>query len=159
MNLLIRSLAAGAALAALSVGAVSAQDFSADPAYGTSNLTSGFSPDPVVVNLESGGPIDASSLGAGCGGFIANAPDYRVNYTAGSFPRLIFSVSSSADTTLVINGPDGRWYCDDDSGVNGLNPAVTFSRPASGQYDVWVGTYGGATLQPAQLNISEVSSQ
>ena len=30
----------------------------------------------------------------------------------------------SSDTTLVVNGPDGRWYCDDDGGNGSLNPAL-----------------------------------
>jgi hypothetical protein len=152
-------IAAGATVVALMAGGVAAaQDWRLAPTYGTANLTSGFTPDPHYVNLESGGSIDASGLGSGCLGFIANAPDYRVNYVAGSFPRLIFSVNSSSDTTLVINGPDGRWYCNDDGG-QGLNPSITFNSPASGQYDVWVGTYGSASLRPATLNVSELYSQ
>jgi hypothetical protein len=153
-------LAVGAtAIAILAGGVASAQDYRLAPTYGTANLVSGFTPDPYIVNLESGGTIDASGLGGACRGFIANAPDYRVTYQSGSFQRLIISVNSSADTTLVINGPDGRWYCDDDGGNAGLNPSVTFTPPQSGQYDVWVGTYGSTSLQPAQLSVSEVVSQ
>ena len=44
----------------------------------------------------------------------------RLNYRAGSYP-LIISVASRSDTTLVVNGPDGSWYCDDDGGNYGLN--------------------------------------
>jgi hypothetical protein len=152
-------LAIGAtAIAIMAGGVAGAQDYRLQPTYGTANLVSGFTPDPHSVNLESGGSIDASSLGGACRGFIANAPDYRVNYQAGSFQRFIVSVNSNADTTLVINGPDGRWYCDDDGGNSGLNPAVVFTPPMSGQYDIWVGTYGSASLQPAQLAVSEVVS-
>jgi hypothetical protein len=159
-----RILAAGAALSALAMLPAAAQDFSQSPTYGTVNLTSGFTPDPNVVNVQSGGAIDATTLNSrphsgNCTGMIANAPDVRVNYTSGQFQRLIVSVNSSADTTLVINGPDGQWYCDDDGGQAGLNPAITFSPPQSGQYDIWIGTYGSNALQAAQLNVSEVSSQ
>lgn len=159
MTAFARILAAGFALAAIVATPAAAQNYSLAPTYGTINLTSGFTPDPVVVNVQSGGSIDASqSLGGACRGFVANKPDYRVNYTAGSLP-LIFSVSSSADTTLVVNAPNGQWYCDDDSGNAGLNPALRFNSPASGQYDIWIGTFGNASLQPAQLNISELYSQ
>jgi hypothetical protein len=148
-------------LAALSLACVTgpalAQDTSANPTYTTMNLQAGFPNDPRTVNVESGGNIDASHLGSGCAGFIARAPDVRVNYRAGSLP-LIFSVAADADTTLVVNGPDGRWYCDDDSG-EGNNPSVRFTSPGSGQYDVWIGTYGGSGLRPARLYVSEVSSQ
>jgi hypothetical protein len=72
---------------------------------------------------------------------------------------LIFSVNSTADTTLVINDPNDNWVCDDDGGNIGLNPSITFANPVSGQYDVWVGTYAPGRLEPSQLNISEQTSQ
>jgi hypothetical protein len=164
MSPIARILAASAALLTVAAGAAVAQDFSANPTYTTLTLNTGFTPDPQVVNVQSGGNIDASSLNnrahtGNCTGMIASAPDVRVNYTAGTRYPLIISVNSSADTTLIVNGPDGQWYCDDDGGQNGLNPALRWDHPASGQYDVWIGTYGGSGLQNAQLNVSEVSSQ
>jgi hypothetical protein len=154
-----KMLAAGLALAALTAGSVAvAQNYSLNPTYGTVNLNAGFSPDPQVVNLQSGGSVNAQSLSPSCAGFIADAPDVRLNYQSGSFP-LIISVASAADTTLVVNGPDGSWYCDDDGGNSGMNPSLRFGTPPSGQYDIWVGTYGNASLQPAQLHISELYTQ
>ena len=154
-----RIIAAGAALTAVAfAGVATAQDVSLNPTYGTANLSAGFTPDPYVVNVQSGGNVDASSISSSCRGYIANAPDVRLNYRSGSYP-LIISANSSADTTLVVNAPDGSWYCSDDEGVNGMNPMVRFNGPQSGQYDIWVGTYGNASLQPAQLHVSEVSSQ
>ena len=128
------------------------------PISGRSTSPSGFTPDPQVVAVRSGGEINAATISQSCQGFISNAPDVRLNYTAGSLP-LIISVAADADTTLVVNGPDGSWYCDDDGGENGLNPMVRFNAPASGQYDIWIGTYGNTSLQPAQLHISELTSQ
>ncbi|MBX9728860.1 MAG: hypothetical protein K2X31_08135, partial [Sphingopyxis sp.] len=81
-------------------------------------------------------------------------PDFEVTYSAGSLP-LIFRTQSARDTTLVINGPDGAWYCDDDGG-DGLNAYVRFDKPNSGTYDIWVGTYGGG-ITPATLYISELN--
>jgi len=154
-----RMLAAGVALAALATaGIAAAQNYGLNPTYGTVSLTAGFMPDPQVVNLQSGGGVNAQTISPSCRGFIANAPDVRLMYRAGSYP-LIISVNSGADTTLVVNAPDASWYCDDDGGVNGLNPAIRFNSPQSGQYDIWVGTYGNASLQPAQLHISELYSQ
>jgi hypothetical protein len=159
MSPIARIIAAGAALAAVaSAGIAAAQNYSLNPTYGTASLNAGFSPDPYVVNVQSGGSRDASNLSSSCRGFIADAPDVRLNYQSGSFP-LIFSVNSSADTTLVVNAPDGSWYCDDDGGNTGMNPSIRFGSPQSGQYDVWIGTYGSATLQPAQLHISELYTQ
>lgn len=149
------SIALAASIAAIPA---SAQNFNAAPSYGTVNLSGGFSPDPQVISLRSGGNIDSSrAIGGSCRGFIANAPDVRLSFNPGSLP-LIISVNSNADTTLVVNAPDGRWYCDDDGG-EGLNPSVRFNRPMSGRYEIWIGTYGNSSLQPAQLHISELYSQ
>lgn len=158
MSPFTRILAASAALAVSVVGTAMAQNYGLNPSYGILNLTTGFQPDPSVVNVQSGGTVNAQTLHASCAGFVAEAPDVRLNYTAGSLP-LIISANAAADTTLVVNGPDGSWYCDDDSGVQGMNPMVRFNTPASGQYDIWIGTYANASLQPAQLHISELTSQ
>jgi hypothetical protein len=136
-------------------------DFSLDPAYGSIALVSGFTPDPHTQAIAAGGSIDASTIGQpGCVGFIAQAPDYRVNWTAGSGSLpLIFSVNSDADTTLVVNDAQGNWVCDDDGGNEGLNPSISFANPVSGQYDVWVGTYSSGDLQDSTLHVSELYSQ
>lgn len=137
-----------------------APDFTLDPAYGAIDLTAGFTPDPHTVAIAAGGAFDASQLGGTCVGWIAQAPDYRVNWTAGSGALpLVFSVGSAADTTLVINDAQGNWVCDDDGGNEGMNPSVSFANAPSGQYDVWVGTYSQGDLQDSTLHVSEVSSQ
>jgi hypothetical protein len=154
---LASSLLVAAAVAAAS--AASAQDFNQNPNYGTVTLREGFPNDPAVTSVSAGGNLNAERLDDSCRGFISNAPDVRLAYsTSGRLP-LIISVESRADTTLVVNGPDGSWYCDDDGGVNGLNPAVRFDNPRSGRYEIWVGTYSSGSLQPSRLHISEVGSQ
>lgn len=144
-------------VAALVAGAIpaAAQDLSARPTYETVSLTSGFPNDPYNVSVQSGGSIDASGVGSPCTGYIASAPDVRLNFQSGSLP-LYISASSDADTTLIVNAPDGQWYCDDDTG-EGLNPQVTFVKPTSGQYDIWIGTYASADFRSATLSISELS--
>ena len=133
-----------------------AQNINADPNFTTVSLSGGFTPDPYVTSVVSGGGIDASNLGNGCGGSISNAPDVRLNFSAGSLP-LIISANSANDTTLVVNAPDGQWYCDDDSG-NGLNPSVRFNKVQSGRYEIWLGTYGSGN-HSATLSISEIHSE
>ena len=91
--------------------------------------------------MVSGGDIDASDLGGDCVGMMSRAPDFRLTYEAGSLP-LTVGAASGSDATLIINGPDGRWHCDDDSG-GGTDPEITFHRPPSGVYDIWVGAYDG----------------
>jgi hypothetical protein len=147
-------------LAAAEVNAESRPDPALEPAFGTVNLNAGFTPDPHTMGISAGGSYDASGLAASCTGWIAQAPDYRVNWTAGSSGLpLLFSVDAEADTTLVINDAQGNWVCDDDGGANNLNPAITFTAPASGQYDVWVGTFSSGDLQKSTLHVSEIETQ
>lgn len=130
-------------------------DYSLDPAYGAVELAAGFMPDPHVQAISAGGSIDASSIqGPGCVGFIARAPDYRLHWTTNDEGPLTFSVTSGADTTLVINDANANWICNDDS--DGFNPSITFEHAPSGQYDIWVGTYASGELQDSELRISEL---
>ncbi|AKS41590.1 hypothetical protein [Wenzhouxiangella marina] len=132
-----------------------AQDFTAPASFGSVTLDAGFTPDPHARQLTAGGSIRASDRFTNCRGYIAEAPDYSVRYRAGSMP-LIFSVDSSADTTLVINDPNGNWWCDDDGADSPLNPLVRFDDPPSGRYDVWVGTYSAGSGVQATLFVSEI---
>jgi len=146
------------ALAVLSVALFSvtagAQNLSASPTYTTWNLSSGFTPDPVSVSIAAGGSDQVTI--SGCAGYIMNsAPDARLNFTSGALPLSIY-VNSSADTTLVVNRPDGSWICDDDSG-SGRNPVITMSSPQSGQYDIWVGNYNGTDTPAATLYVTELT--
>jgi hypothetical protein len=151
--------AAGVMLAGMMVaGPAAAQpNRSADPISGTISLDAGFTPDPRVINVRAGGAERAQSVSGSCAGFISTRPDIRLNYDAGSFP-LIISVQANADTTLVVNGPDGSWYCNDDGG-EGFNPSVRFNNPQSGAYEIWIGTYNSGSTQPARLYISEAGSR
>ena len=158
--MLKNTILAVATLATLAAVPATAQDYNAAPNYGTRRLVTGFLPDPKVVAVRAGGNIDANdAVGSHCRGFITNRPDVRVYYQAGNTYPLILSVDSREDTTLVVNGPDGRWYCDDDSGNRGMNPSIRFRRPMSGRYEVWVGTYRAGPSAPARLHISEIESQ
>lgn len=158
MKTVISAIALAGATLALSVAggpSASAQNASATPNFGSVRLSAGFSPDPHTVRVVAGGSIDAyddTPLPAACVGKISDAPDYRVTYAAGDFP-LVFRTIASEDTTLVINGPDGEWSCDDDSYGDG-DAQVVFRKPRSGVYDVWVGTFGDSPVT-ASLRITE----
>lgn len=132
-----------------------APDVMANPLFGTLNLSGGFTPDPATVQVQAGGSNSADGLGPNCTGYINNtAPDVRLNFQAGQLPLYIY-VQSQADTTLVVNLPNGQWLCNDDA--QGLNPGLTVQPAMSGQYDIWVGTYQQTGTPPATLFISEVS--
>lgn len=148
---------AAVALALVAVPAAAQPNIHASPHFGTANLAAGFGNDPFNVSVVSGGSYNAANIGGHCRGYISSAPDYRLNFSAGGSLPLIISVNSGTDTTLVINAPDGRWYCDDDSG-QGTNPSIRFGSPMSGRYEIWVGTYGSSGNASATLRISEMYS-
>ncbi len=138
-----------------------------DPTFGAINLVSGFTPDPWPHSITAGGghnPQNVSQLGYSdsvdgtrCVGFVARSPDFRFNYTQGAFPFLRFYVQTTngADAMLLINDPYGNWRCNDDSHGT-LMPSIDFRNPASGQYDVWIGTYDGSSYNPGNLYITEL---
>ncbi|MBN1967547.1 MAG: hypothetical protein JW910_23025, partial [Anaerolineae bacterium] len=148
----------------------SAYPYSAEPAvlpiiggdanYGSSELVAGFTPDPFTAEIVSGGDVDVQlAMGEICQGtprgFVAWSPDYYISYEAGSAAELTFFFEGDGDTTLVINGPNGFWYCDDDSHGN-LQPEITFLNPQSGYYDIWVGSYAAEQFYNGTLSITEV---
>lgn len=156
-SLIVAAIAAAAV--ALSAGVAAAQNWQAQPTYGSVRLSPGFTPDPYQVALVAGGPINArQALGNACPGYIANAPDFDLYWGAGSSGLpLVISADSQVDTTLVVRTPSGQWLCEDDGGFNGMNPGMRIDNPQAGLYDIWVGTYGGGTAQ-ATLRISELTS-
>lgn len=148
------ALAISASVVALG-GAAYAQDYSQPATAGSVSLQAGYAPDPHTAQIISGGTISASNLGSSCRGWIANAPDYSVSYSAGSTFDLTIGVDSGSDTTLVVNDPNGNWFCNDDGG-EGLNPLLRFDNPLSGRYDIWVGSYSRDEYANSTLSISEV---
>lgn len=148
-----RRILAAATLGLALAGAAVAQNFNLSPTFGTVNLRGGFEPDPRFFEVTAGGRINANRLGANCAGTIADPPDLRLNFTPGTLPLYIFA-QSRADTTLVVNLPDGSWICNDD--FDGLNPGIVMNRPQSGQYDIWVGIFDGGSGIPARVGISEL---
>ena len=124
-----------------------------EPNYGTANLRGGFTPDPWTKSILAGGSSPASAAKAGCEGSVSSAPDIQIFFEPGD-ADLTFRVRASEDTTLLINTPNGRFYCDDD-GAGGVDPKVTITNPQSGRYDIWVGTYNGSMVQ-STLEVSEL---
>jgi hypothetical protein len=134
-------------------------DWTLAPNFGSTELTSGFTPDPFEQAVTSGGPIDASYLGGDCRGFATAAPDFDVTYEAGSLTllRFYFVADAADDTTLIINAPDGSWYCNDDA-PGTIDPMFDFTNPESGLYDVWVGSYEPGTSVEGGLYVTELQS-
>jgi hypothetical protein len=129
---------------------------SARPNFGDVQLSAGFTPDPHHRRITAGGSVE-TRLG-GCRAHVSTAPDLTLRYRAGTLP-LIVTASSRTDVVLLIRTPDGRYVCDDDSG-EGTDARVTFERPQSGSYAIWVGTFAAQSggLPPADVYISELRS-
>lgn len=150
MKTVLGAMALAAILSAPGLGA--AQDASLNAISGSYSLKAGFTPDPYQLSVTAGGSIDAyddTDLPGACVGNISNAPDIEITYEAGSLP-LVFRTRSSADTTLIINGPDGQWSCDDDSWGDG-DAEVRFNKPRSGAYDIWIGSFNGGMASTTLL--------
>ena len=131
-----------------------AQNYGLRPAFGSVSLNAGFLPDPFRRNRIQAGGDNHFSGSQGCpgGGWFANAPDFRLFYRSGGYPLSIY-VTAPGDTMLLVNDPNTRWFCNDDN--NGLDPAIRFNNPQSGQYDIWVGTYQRGRVRNATIHISE----
>lgn len=155
----IRYTALAAALLAAASPAL-AQDASLNPSYGVISLQANFLPDPNWVSVFAGGLTEGdftdAASGDTCSGFFSNPPDFRMAFTTGSGLSLSITSLSQDDTVLLVNGPDGQWYCNDDTW--GLNSAVTFPTPQDGVYDIWVGTYSNPNGEypPAELGFTEL---
>jgi len=148
------ALACGVALmlAGCLVNWAEAQDVGLTPTYGSIQLKSGFDNDPRTIKLTAGGPIKTNR--GGVQAHVAKAPDVKLYYEAGKLP-LTIHVESDADTTLLINLPDGTWVANDDQAPGNLNPLLRFANPQSGRYDIYVGTFAPDTA-PATLYITEL---
>lgn len=159
MRLLTTSIRVAALLMVIGFAADTVQaqpNWRAQPMFGTANLRVGFTPDPHVVGVRAGGADRNSISGRDCSGYINNSqPDVDLNYQAGNAPLFIY-VTSSKDTTLLVNDANGNWHCSDD--VSGSNPMIRITSPPSGNYNIWVGTYSQSdTGADARVNISEVA--
>jgi hypothetical protein len=152
-----RGLALSTLVGCVIVSPAYSQDHSLSPNSGSADASAGFTPDPYRVQVTSGGTRSASSVRSGCAGWVSSAPDFTFNYdTDSSLPLHIFATSNDGrDIALLINGPSGDWSCDDDSG-EGLNPTITFQRPRSGEYDVWVASYNSDQYVSSTLTFSEI---
>lgn len=153
---------AGAATTAHAPAGGPGLDVSGRPNFGTRALAPGFTPDPVSIPVTSGGSLDASTLGLGegCRGFVTSQPDFNLVMSESS-PTLRVYVDRAqrrADTTLIINLPDGRWVCNDDS-YGGTNPSIDLPNAGAGTYNVWIGSYQAGVMARAKLNITELANR
>lgn len=128
-----------------------------EPIFGRQSLSSGFSPNPYILEGVSGGnaPVNTitrveSTPTGSCKGYMQRQPDYEVLLN-NNFNSLTMEVRSEVDTTLVVTGSSGTWCNDDFDGQP--NPRITGSW-SQGLYKIWVGSYVQNSYHPYQLRIS-----
>jgi len=118
-------------------------------------LSAGFQPDPVVQSGISGGPVGAMEFSqntVGCAGYVAPQPNHVMNLMT-PFQLLRVLVNSQQDTTLVIRGSDGVFYCNDDR--EELNPIVE-GPFHPGVYQIFVGSYQPSINAPYAIGFTEI---
>ncbi|MEO0385348.1 MAG: peptidase S1 [Pseudomonadota bacterium] len=144
----------GASFAFVNDAQAACPTWQGSPHFGTVNLTEGFLPDPWNRSVTAGGRNDVSNCGIGAWGWVARRPDYRLQYSTSGASALTFIIQSNVDTVLLVNGPSGQWFFDDDGGVD-LGAQLRIGNAPSGQYDIWIGSYNRGSGIPATLQISE----
>ena len=131
------------------------------PSNGTHNVVTNFQPDPQSYTVVAGGSVDSTSIQTNTGscyaGWVGSVPTIRVNFTSGTYPLRFYIDTPGTDTTLAINDPNGTWSCNDDE--VGLQPVIDYASPASGQYDIFVGTYAQGETPSVTLFVTELPNQ
>lgn len=107
-------------------------------------------------NASGGGGIlalETDARGLQCAGYISGEPTLNVTVAADT-PLLRVLFESTSDSTLVIVGPNGELFCNDDVDSGNLNPAITIPAPDEGIYAVFVGTFDPAAVNSGRLILS-----
>ena len=118
-----------------------ALDVTAEPAVGRIEYGPQTRIDPRIIFDIAPSQTPAFGMGDGCAGFITpSQPDVVVEALAG-LPQLMIYMVGDNDGSLVVAGPDGHLYCNDD--FEQLNPGVMIPNPIPGAYAVFAGTYSG----------------
>ncbi len=140
--------------------ATAKMDYNKTPTYGSISLNNTtLGADPHKLTITSGGAVNSNYLGGDCSGFVSEAPDYRVSWN-GTTSKIAFyfeAKTAGQDATILVNLPDGSWRCNDDISSDELNPMVIIENPATGQYDIWVGSYETGKFIEGTLMVTDVN--
>jgi hypothetical protein len=96
----------------------------------------------VVRSVVAGGAADLNWClpGFGAEGYVSTAPDFTFYYSASPGAALSFETRADCDAVLLVVTGNRNYFFDDDDGPSS-EARITLTRPSSGWYDVWVGTY------------------
>jgi hypothetical protein len=147
MTLISRAVPAGLALA-LALPTVA---LAACPSYAERGTPLSYTAETALVVQSSpvvaGGNIDLGTCAEVPGnGFVVETPDFTMTYDSlGQGRTLEMRVAAGCDAVLLLNATNGQWFFNDDT--NGTDPALRIENAPSGEYDIWVGTYGMETCE------------
>ncbi len=102
---------------------------------------------PLILDFVAGGDLDLTACpDLPWVGHVVESPDLTI--TVGGLETLgvEFYVMGACDTVLLVNAADGTWHYSDDF-EEGADPLIDIDQAASGQYDIWIGTYGPETCE------------
>lgn len=108
-----------------------------------------------ALKLEGDTPsVELTTGSALCNGLVTLAPDYAFEIPAGAEAVSIY-FEGNGDTTLLVRDPSGNFVCADDTDkAANLNPSILLTKPAAGNYLVWVGRLDPTAPVDGTLTIS-----
>jgi hypothetical protein len=128
--------------------------------FGTISLMPGFDTAKASLSGYTGGSYSLSVIAnrdannKACIGFADPTPDHIIVLQK-DFSNLKISVDSNgSDTTLLVQAPNGKIYCGDDSGKR-KDASVALSQLKAGNYKVWVGTFNSGTKLNYTLSVQQ----
>ena len=92
-----------------------------------------------------------------CLGYGDPEPDH-VLVLAEAVPRLVLTVESEGDTTLLVDGPRGI-DCNDNYRRNNRNAQIRDGRWPAGTYRIWVGAFERGDRIDYRLTVAEPKSK
>lgn len=112
------------------------------------------------VDIEVTGDVPAFEIpveGTQCNGYIGGTPDYTFAWS-GTTDELRIFFEGDADTTLLVVGPNGQVWCNDDAAMgDNSNPLLTISDPVEGNYAVFVGRINSENPVTGQLTVTDAA--
>jgi hypothetical protein len=84
---------------------------------------------------------DRDSSQKRCMGYGSLTPDHTLQVQQGASRVALQVKTKQQDTTLVVEGPDNRIYCSDDSAGGGKDAGLVLTNVKAGDYKVWVGAF------------------
>ncbi|MBC8505409.1 MAG: hypothetical protein ISR58_08965 [Anaerolineales bacterium] len=141
---------------AQSTRAQSGFDYTAEPINGTHSLWSGFTPELFQIGLSFGGYEDVSDYfsSSECAGFTTSEPTFNLDWN-GNSDGISFFFIGPWDTSMVLQSPDGDWFCNDDYSQNSPHPFIHLDYPSTGTYNIWIGAPSANIYENGSLMITE----